>query len=286
MCKSGTAATQAAPPSDGRAGSQAHVRGSSVTDADELILAQLERQTSKLSELVDRVTALEEKTDRSTRSRRPRPDPNTVYAVPVDDAPYLGAKHAKVTIVQAFEFACPFCRTVRPTLKALLKRYDGDLKIVSRHYVVHPRIATAAALGSCAAGRQGKFELMAELIWTHTVPWTGSTRSFDRANSLSRENIERLAKRAGLGMQRFRSDVDGPCRDTIAGDRAIMARVGVSGTPAFFINGRFLSGARPIEHFQVIIDEELEKANHHIAAGVPLEDYYHRFVMQPGKPKL
>ena len=69
-------------------------------------------------------------------------------------------------------------------------------------------------------------------------------------------------------------------------DQAELAKVGTTGTPAFYINGRFLSGARPIEQFKAIIDEELKKADERIKAGTPAEKYYDEWVIGKGKKSL
>ena len=68
------------------------------------------------------------------------------------------------------------------------------------------------------------------------------------------------ATELGLDLDRFKADVSSkPVKDRIARDMSQAAKVGVTGTPAFFINGRYLSGAQPIEAFKRIIDEELKK---------------------------
>src|SRR5690606_2182796 len=91
------------------------------------------------------------------QAQRPRPEPTTVYSVPVEGSPYKGPEHAKVTIVKAFEFACPYCEKVRPTLNGLQEKYGKDIKIVYKHLIVHPQVATTPALAACAGHRQGKY---------------------------------------------------------------------------------------------------------------------------------
>lgn len=208
---------------------------------------------------------------------RPRPDPNKVYSVPVDGAPFKGPEHAKVTVVKAFEFACPYCEKVRPTLDQLQKDYGNDVKIVSKHLIVHPQVATIPAFAACAANKQGKYAQMEDLIWE---------KGFKAGRDLSRENMEKLAGEIGLDMERFKKDMDGECQQIVQRDQAEMRRVGASGTPAFFINGRFLSGARPIEQFKALIDEELKKANDALAKGAKLETYYTENVVQKGEKQL
>ncbi|MEE9384763.1 MAG: DsbA family protein [Nannocystaceae bacterium] len=180
--------------------------------------------------------------DKLPQQNRPRPDADTAYKVPIGNSPYVGPKYAKVTIVKAFEYACPFSERVGATLDQLRKLYGNDLRIVYKHFVVHRRTAIDPALASCAAARQGKFREMDKLIWE---------KGYNAGRNLKAENMEKLAKEVGLNMAKYKAAIDGACQQTIKNDHADMSKLGVSGTPAFFINGRFLSGARPIEHFKV-----------------------------------
>lgn len=214
---------------------------------------------------------------RPTRPERPRPDASATYALEVIDAPFEGVKNAKVTVVKTFEFACPFCEKSNTTMEQLLKDYKGDIKIAYKHFIVHPQSATEPARSACAADLQGKFSQMSKLIWEKAY----AKRDF------SRKNIESLAKKANLRMKQFRADRDGTCVARVKLDHDQARAVGATGTPAFFINGRFLSGARPIDQFKTVIDEELAKANTRIGAGeASVANYYQRFVMDRGLKKL
>ena len=211
------------------------------------------------------------------RQQRPAPDPGKTYSVPVAGAPYHGPEHAKVTIVKAFEFACPFCDRVRPTLDEISKKYGNDVKIVYKNLIVHPDVATTPALATCAAHKQGKYEQMQELVWV---------KGFRAGRNLGQENMEKLAAEVGLDMAKFKADMAGSCKAVVEQDQAELRRVGAGGTPAFFINGRFLSGARPIDQFATIIDEELKKANDALAKGAKLETYYDEKVVKQGLKSL
>jgi protein-disulfide isomerase len=212
------------------------------------------------------------------RQRPAGPDASKVYAVPVEGAPAKGPAHAKITLVEAFEFACPFCERVNPTIEQLQKEYGNDLKVVYKNFVVHPDTATIPAQAACAAHKQGKYSEMTHLIWE---------KGFKAGRNLSRDNMGTLAAEAGLDMKRFNADIDGDeCKKTVQQDQNELRTVGVQGTPAFFINGRYLSGAQPIDNFKRIIDEELKKANERVAQGTKVEDYYKKFVLEQGLKKL
>ena len=240
----------------------------------------------KLDEVKNELTAIKEQLAKGgpvgarqpARRPRPRPNPNDVFAVDVSGAPIHGSDKAKVTVVKAFEFACPFCERARPTMDQLIKDYGNDVRIAYKHYVVHPQSATVPAQAACAAHQQGKFKKMYDLIWD---------KGFKASRNLGKDNMEALAKEAGLNVTKFKADMEGACAAQIRKDQAQMAQLGVTGTPAFYINGRFLSGARPVDQFKRVIDEELKKANERIQKGeATAANYYEKFVVEKGKKKF
>ena len=159
-----------------------------------------------------------------------------------------------------------------------MKQYPKDLRIVYKNFVVHPQQATIPALAACAADKQGKFHQMYEVIWE---------KGFNAGRNLSQENMDKLAGEVGLNAQKYKADMDGDCKNIIRQDQQQMASVGVGGTPAFFVNGRFLSGARPVEQFKALIDEELKKANERIGKeGTTASNYYQKWVLEKGKKSL
>jgi protein-disulfide isomerase len=178
---------------------------------------------------------------------RPGPDPSRKVEVPVGDAPVRGPAQAKVTIVSYSDFQCPFCARVLPTLKQIRDTYGDQVRIVYKHLPlrIHPE-APGAAAASIAAGKQGKF-------------WEMHDKIFANQRELSDANYVAWARELGLDLARFDADRKSDAtKQQIAKDEEEANRLGVSGTPAFFINGRFLSGAQPFEAFQRMIDEELK----------------------------
>ncbi|MCP4447429.1 MAG: thioredoxin domain-containing protein [Myxococcales bacterium] len=158
-----------------------------------------------------------------------------------------------------------------------MKDYEGDVKIAFKHFVVHPQSATEPALAACAAGLQGKFSEMEKAIWEKAYP----KRDFKPAS------LEAIAKGVGLDIAKYTADKAGACKKQIGKDQSDLRNVGTSGTPAFYINGRFLSGARPVDQFKKLVDEELKKANARIAKGeATVADYYDKFVVKKGLKKL
>lgn len=143
--------------------------------------------------------------------------------------------------------------------------------------MVHPQSATEPALAACAGGLQGKFTEVEQGIWEKAYP----KRDFKR------ETLNAIAKDVGLDMAKYKADLDGACKALIKKDQADVQAVGTTGTPAFYINGRFLSGARPVDQFKKLVDEELKKANERIGKGeASVADYYDKFVFKKGLKKL
>ncbi len=88
-------------------------------------------------------------------------------------------------------------------------------------------------------------------------------------------------------MGNYKKERDGVCKEIIRKDQQEVSAVGTTGTPAFYINGRFLSGARPIDQFKKLIDDELKKANDRIGQGqATKKNYYEKFVLKAGLKKL
>jgi predicted DsbA family dithiol-disulfide isomerase len=113
---------------------------------------------------------------------------------------------------------------------------------------------------------------MDAIVWEKAF----KTRQFEEAH------LETLAKEIGLDVTRYKADVKGDCQAYIQKDQAELAAFGVGATPAFFINGRFLSGAQPLPAFEKLVEEELKKANERGAGP----NYYNEWVIGKGLKKL
>jgi len=210
------------------------------------------------------------------RPARREPDAAATYGVPVGTSPFVGSPKAKVTLIMVGEFGCPYCRKAWDTVEDLRKKYGADLRVAYKSFIVHPKIATVAANAACAAGHQGKFHEMAELLWAKAF----DTRQFDQAN------IDAIAKEAKLDMKRYNADLAGPCPAEVKAENAEMTKFGVGATPTFFINGRYMAGAMPIESFSALIDEELAKADAAVKAGVKPEKLYDTEIVGKGLKAL
>jgi len=167
--------------------------------------------------------------------------------VPFTGAPIRGAEKAPVTIVKFEDFQCPFCKTAQPTFKDLLKKYDGKVRLVHKDLpldAIHPLARQAAEAARCA-GEQGKF-------------WEYHDQLYSVSPKLSSEDLKNSAKQVGLNTAVFDQCLaSGKYRGLVQKDLNDGAQLGLTGTPTFFINGREMSGALPMDTLSEVIDEEL-----------------------------
>jgi len=154
-----------------------------------------------------------------------------------------------VEIVQFTDYQCPFCGRAEATIADLRRDYGSALRVTVKHQPLSfHQNAKAAAEAAEAARNQGRFEAMHD-------------RLFANQKALTQADLLQHAAAIGLDVLRFERDMASPeIQDRVERDRQIAQAVGATGTPAFFINGRNLRGAQPVEEFKKIIDEEIGEA--------------------------
>jgi protein-disulfide isomerase len=197
------------------------------------------------------------------QQRPGEPDATTRFHAEVKGAPIKGAKDALVTIVQFSDFQCPFCSRVEPTITKVMDEYKGKVRVAWRDLPLpfHPN-AMPAAIAARAAGEQGKF-------------WEMHDKIFANQQQMDRPTYEKYAQELGLNMGKFKAALDAEKgKDLIKADSDMGGKIGARGTPAFFINGKFLSGAQPFEMFKTKIDDELKNAEALVAKGTPKAKVY------------
>lgn len=184
------------------------------------------------------------------------PDPNKAYDLKLAGAPALGAAKPTVTILHYYDYQCPFCVRLAPTLEKILADYPADVQIgFKQHPLGMHNQAMISAEAVMAANAQGKFEPMHKKLHEMNA-------------QPNRDKIMEAAKTIpGLDMAKFTSDIDSHAyKAQIDAMTAEAMGVGATGTPASFVNGRYLSGAQPYEAFKKIIDEEIAKVKGGAAA--------------------
>jgi len=252
----------------------ARVSGAMPFESFKAVLeGQLKRANAALGSGVARKD-LYEHLIKDGQSGPPAPPPSAVpqpQARNVDpgDGPWAGSKKPKVTIVEWSDFQCPYCGRVEPTLKQILDTYKDNVRLVWRNEPLgfHPN-AMPAAKAAMAAAKQGneKFWKMHALMFAHQT-------------ELSEAKYEEWAKQIGLNLAQWKKDKESPeVAALIAKDNSYAQQVGAEGTPSFFINGKFISGAMPFETFKAVIDEQVRKADELLKKGVKQDKLYQALV--------
>lgn len=165
--------------------------------------------------------------------------------VSADDDPVLGPNDARVTIIEFSDFECPYCRRVQPTLKRLLKEYEGQVRLVFRDFPLsfHKNAQKAAEAAQCA-GDQDKF-------------WPYHDKLFEQT-ALAPSDLKKYASELELDVDAFNTCLDsGKYAQEVAKDMRDGQAAGVNSTPSFFVNGQPLSGAVPYERFQELVEAAL-----------------------------
>jgi len=165
------------------------------------------------------------------------------------DGPARGNGSAPVTIVEFSDFECPFCGRASATVSKLRDKYGDKVRIVFRDYPLPShRSAPRAAEAAHCADDQGKF-------------WEMHDKLFSKTGPVAESDIRKYAEDIGLDLPRFAQCLDsGKHTETWKAAQLDGVMAGVGSTPTFFVNGRMLIGAAPIEAFASVIDEELERA--------------------------
>ena len=159
-----------------------------------------------------------------------------------DNAPVLGNPEGDVTIVEFFDYNCPYCRRAAEGLEELMAG-DPDLRVVLREFPILGEDSVTAARASLASEMQGGYEAF------HFALMQGSGRVDDLA-------IEEAAEAAGLDLDRLRSDMEAPeVQAHIDATMELAEALGVTGTPAFVVGGTVVPGAVPAEELAALVEE-------------------------------
>ena len=183
--------------------------------------------------------------------------------IPVDGSPSAGPDDALVTIVEFSDFQCPFCARAAGTIDEVREKYPKEVRVVFKHFpLAFHKQADEAARASMAAHRQGKFWVYHDKLFSRAT----KLRELDNSGELD-GHFSELAGFVGMDPAQFSTDYKDPAIDELVKrDMALGTKLGVRGTPHFFINGTRVSGAQPLSRFEEIIDAELASARAAIAA--------------------
>ncbi len=170
-----------------------------------------------------------------------------IVQIDTTNSPILGDQNAPIMIAIYDDFECPYCAKSEPMIKQVLQQYAGKVKLAFKNFPLNfHKNAKPAALAALAAGRQGKFWELHDLL-------------FENYSSLSPARIRQLAEQLQLDMVQFERDKSDPeLLQQIDFDLQEGQRIGVRGTPTIFINGRRLQ-QRSLAGFAQMIEAELAR---------------------------
>ncbi len=167
--------------------------------------------------------------------------------IPVSDSPRIGTGD-KIVIVEFSDFQCPYCSQVGGPLEEVVAHYGADASMVFKHFPLdfHKK-APLASEASMAAHAQGKF-------------WEFSRLAFANQQKLDRADLEAYAQQLGLDMAKFKEALDsGAYKARLNQDMELGKKIGVSGTPSIFINGRKWEGGKESDKIIEAIDKDILK---------------------------
>jgi protein-disulfide isomerase len=186
-------------------------------------------------------------------AQAPTPTPIPIGEIPTEGAPSKGDQDAPVLMIEYSDYQCPYCsRYVQETLPLIEENYiqTGKVRYVFKDFPLsfHAQANLAAQAARCA-GDQGDYWGMHDLLFANQQDW---------ANDGAAQTFSGYAGQLGLDTSRFDSCLaSGVYADAIKNETQEGLSVGVSGTPAFFVNGQFISGAQPYQAFQQAIEAAL-----------------------------
>jgi protein-disulfide isomerase len=190
----------------------------------------------------------------------------TAYRVPIDGSPFRGKPGALVTLVMFSDYQCPFCVRAHSTVRELEARYGEKLRVVIKHNPLpfHPRAEPAAELALEARAQKGDQAF-----------WKVNDLLFDTGGKLEDRDLETIAQQSGLHVpSAMRAVAARKHSAKIEVDQELSDDLNARGTPHFFINGRRLAGAQPLEVFQRLIDAQLAEAQALLSKGVAAAAVY------------
>lgn len=209
---------------------------------------------------------------------QPQEDPNAVYKVPVAGSPTQGPADAPVTVVMFADYQCPFCHRGWKTLQQLLKAHPGKVRVVYKQYPLpmHPQGKTGAQAANCVLKQKG-----VAAFWKYHDRLYG-------AEDLSDAALLKHAQAVGADSAAVKKCMAaGTHAALLKADLTLGTQLGVDGTPAFFFNGKKLSGAQPIEAFNKAYADALGRAQQAIKGGVaPAKVYEHLIQNGASRPVM
>lgn len=195
--------------------------------------------------------------------------------IPIGDSPVLGPENAPVTIVEFSDFECPFCQKGYNTINKVKENYPENVRVVFKQFPLpmHSKAKPAARV-ALAAREQGD-----EYFWKM------HDKLFEKQKEWKGKNVEEIAvgwaDGMGLDVEQLKKDLknnESKYNEIIDSEKKLGQKLGVKGTPHFFVNGKALSGAQPFNKFENLIDNQIEQTQKMLEGGVAKSELYEKVV--------
>ncbi len=215
----------------------------------------IDDELKKVADMVSKGTAADKVYDAIMKDAKGAPEPEKKNVPLSPGSPWKGAANAKVVIQEFSDFQCPFCARVEPQLAEVMKNYGDKVKLVWRDkpLPMHPEAPLAAQAAREAFKQKGPdgFWKMHDKLYSVQ----------QKEGALKREALDGYAKEMGLDMDKWKTALDnGVHKASVDADDKAGTDAGISGTPAFVINGYFISGAQPYPKFKKLIERALAES--------------------------
>lgn len=170
------------------------------------------------------------------------------------DAPSLKGASSTISIVEFADFECPACASMHSIFKEYLKSEGSKVNFVFRNFPIHEN-ADKFAIAALAAGKQGKFWEMHDMMFENQATWD------ELSLEKKMETFAGYAKTIGLNMTKYSADLNDPAlAEIVKKDKAEGIAMGVNATPTIIINNnRIIVGGKNLGDLKKIVDEEIAK---------------------------
>jgi protein-disulfide isomerase len=197
------------------------------------------------------------------------------WKVPVATSPSKGGKDALVTIVMFSDYQCPYCREMQGVLQQMFDRYGNKLRLIHKEFMLEDDESAQAASILALEARRQKGD---------AAYWKASELLF-AASEFDEQTLKGIAIKLKLNLDEWQSSIKKQrFQSTIIKDLVLAKRLGVHGIPSFFVNGRSVTGAWPVDEFQALLEGEMKKAEALVKNGTRPEHVYDALQKQADSP--
>lgn len=178
---------------------------------------------------------------------------STIFAIKADDH-VKGNPASKIILVEYSDFQCPACALYSPITDRIAQDYKEQIQFVYRHYPLpQHKNAKVASYAAEAAGKQGKFFEMGDIIFSKQNDWTSSI--------VPETLFEQYALSLGLNMDQFKKDsISKEVKDRVARDYTEGTNIPITATPSFFLNGAFIKNPQNYQQFKEVIENAIRNS--------------------------